>query len=228
MSRYVPSGAGTARVVLARTSLPPCFSVIAMPAINPGLSDGTPQRGLVHVRSQAGHPLGREVFVPTQRGHRGVRHRDRAQVAALDLRPNQEAGGAGHVRAALVERPRGGMQARHDRRLHQPVVRRVVAHLVAAVAVPVVGVQHRLVPVCLPAPGERLRAACPLAEGAELLGRPAGAEPLHRLGQRGVRTEDVVALERGDLVEDLVGAGHALIVTSRGTRWRADHRPAIG
>ncbi len=31
VSRYDPSPASTARVVLARTSDPPCFSVIAMP-----------------------------------------------------------------------------------------------------------------------------------------------------------------------------------------------------
>ena len=41
VSRYVPSGRGTARVVLARTSEPPCFSVIDMPASSPALSLGS-------------------------------------------------------------------------------------------------------------------------------------------------------------------------------------------
>ena len=40
VSRYVPSAAGTARVVFARTSEPPCFSVIDMPAISPRLPSG--------------------------------------------------------------------------------------------------------------------------------------------------------------------------------------------
>src|SRR5256885_3113216 len=38
---YVPSASGVAVVVLARTSEPPCFSVMDMPAIRPRLVDGT-------------------------------------------------------------------------------------------------------------------------------------------------------------------------------------------
>ncbi len=37
---YEPSPAGTAVVVLVRTSEPPCFSVIDMPAIRPCLASG--------------------------------------------------------------------------------------------------------------------------------------------------------------------------------------------
>ena len=40
VSRYVPSAAGTARVVFVRTSEPPCFSVMPMPARQPAFSAG--------------------------------------------------------------------------------------------------------------------------------------------------------------------------------------------
>ena len=40
VSRYSPGPAGTARVVFARTSEPPCFSVIDMPASRPRLVSG--------------------------------------------------------------------------------------------------------------------------------------------------------------------------------------------
>ncbi len=40
VSDHVPSDRGTAVVVLARTSEPPCFSVIDMPAISPPFSSG--------------------------------------------------------------------------------------------------------------------------------------------------------------------------------------------
>src|SRR5205807_7107304 len=39
--RYVPSDCGVAVVVLARTSEPPCFSVIDIPAMSPALDDGS-------------------------------------------------------------------------------------------------------------------------------------------------------------------------------------------
>ena len=40
VSRYSPAPAGTARVVFARTSEPPCFSVMAIPASRPALVAG--------------------------------------------------------------------------------------------------------------------------------------------------------------------------------------------
>src|SRR5690606_289971 len=49
VSSYSPPGppapSGTARVVLVRTSEPPCFSVIAMPKVTPCFSDAGTQRG---------------------------------------------------------------------------------------------------------------------------------------------------------------------------------------
>ena len=45
VSRYVPSPFGTACVVPARTSEPPCFSVIDMPAVMPAFVVGTASTG---------------------------------------------------------------------------------------------------------------------------------------------------------------------------------------
>ena len=41
----MPSATGTAWVVLARTSDPPCFSVIDIPAVMPALVAGTARTG---------------------------------------------------------------------------------------------------------------------------------------------------------------------------------------
>ena len=48
VSRWAPGpspGAGSARVVFARTSEPPCFSVIAMPASSAALPSGARSPG---------------------------------------------------------------------------------------------------------------------------------------------------------------------------------------
>ena len=56
-------------------------------------------------RSRGSHSAASAGSVP-QRRHRGVRHRDRAAVAGLDLRPGEEAGRPAHVRAGPPSRPR--------------------------------------------------------------------------------------------------------------------------
>ena len=48
VSRWAPgpsAGTGSARVVFARTSEPPCFSVMAMPASRPALPSGARSPG---------------------------------------------------------------------------------------------------------------------------------------------------------------------------------------
>ena len=45
VSSYQPSPTGSARVTLARTSEPPCFSVIAIPHSAPSSSRGSHSRG---------------------------------------------------------------------------------------------------------------------------------------------------------------------------------------
>ena len=113
VSSYVPSSAsGVARVVLARTSLPPCFSVMPIPNSAPGLRGGGPQPRVVDRRGQPRLPLGGQRRVGAQRGHRRVRHRQRAAVARLDLRPHQERGRAPQMPAG----PRPGVGQPRRRR----------------------------------------------------------------------------------------------------------------
>jgi hypothetical protein len=76
--------------------------------------------------------------------------------------------------------------------------------LVYAVAVAVVGAQPRLVPVGVVGPLLRLGAAGQLAEPVQVTDRPGGTFPGDRGEQRGVG-RDVVAGQRGSLVENLVG-----------------------
>ena len=58
-------------------------------------------------------------------GHGGVRHRDRAAVAGLGVRPGHEAGGPPDVGVRRVGLPGRGGESVADRALHQPVPRRV-------------------------------------------------------------------------------------------------------
>ena len=100
------------------------------------------------------------------------------------------------------------MQLVLDRDPHQLVVRGVVLDRVDAVAEAVVGVQHRRVLVGGEAPADALGGAGQLAELVQLLRRPSSRRGArYRLGERGVGAEDVVALERRWLVEDVV-RGH--------------------
>src|SRR5439155_177737 len=78
--------------------------------------------------------------------------------------------------------------------------------LVDAVAVAVVGAEDRRIGVRLHAPAERL-APRQLAEPPEALFRPGGTLPANALRQGAVGGEQVVAFERGRLVQDLV-RGH--------------------
>src|SRR5205823_3433135 len=78
--------------------------------------------------------------------------------------------------------------------------------LVDAVAVAVVGTEDRRIGVRLHAPAERL-APRQLTEPPEALFRPGGALPADALRQGAVGGEQVVAFERGWLVQDLV-RGH--------------------
>ena len=102
---------------------------------------------VVGPRREQGRPLLGEGIVCAQRRHRGVRHRDRAAVAGLGLRPGEESRRAPDMGVWAVALPRRGLEAVTDRPLHQPVPRRVELDLVDAVAVPVVGREFGVVPV---------------------------------------------------------------------------------
>jgi hypothetical protein len=76
--------------------------------------------------------------------------------------------------------------------------------LVDAVAVAVVRAQDGRVLVCQAAPLDRF-APGDLTDRADLLLGPARALPVQGLDQRAVLREDVVGLQRGNLVQHLVG-----------------------
>ena len=141
-----------------------------------------------------------------QRGDRGEGHRDRAAEARLGLARAHVGGRARDVGARLVGAPRQRVQLLLHPGAHERVPRGVELDLVAAVAEAIVGVQHGRVLVGLDAPAHRL-AAPERARGAQALARPSAALALERLLQRGVVLEQVAALQRRDLVEDLVGRG---------------------
>ena len=169
---------GAAVVVLARTSEPPCFSVMAMPHVAPVFSPAGRSAGSYSADDQPRLPLGRDVRRVAQGGHGRVGHRDRADVAAVDLVPGDDLGGPGHVGAGPVVGPGTGVEAVRDRGGHQPVVVGVVVDDVDAVAVPVVGAQLRRVAVGPPAPLDGLGRPGQPAEG------PAGRRPPSRRPSR--------------------------------------------
>ena len=123
---YSPSAdVGRASVTLARTSEPPCFSVIPMPARAPRFSASRPQAGVVRRGREQRRPLLGDRVVGPQRRDGGVRHRDRAAVPGLGVRPGHEAGRPADVRVRGLRLPGRGGQAVPDRALHQPVPGRV-------------------------------------------------------------------------------------------------------
>ncbi len=145
-----PPPSGRATVVLARTSEPPCFSVIAMP--HSALALPAAQLGVVGRRGQPRLPLGGELGLRAQRRHRGERHRDRAGEAALGLCRGEVQRGARGVRGGLRRRPRQRVQLVTHRERHEVVPCAMELDLVDALAVAVEGLQLRRVLVGLEAP----------------------------------------------------------------------------
>ena len=85
VSRYSPSPAGSADVVLARTSVPPCFSVMPMPMVTPAFAHRRALRRIVLARADQRQPFARHApATPHQRRNGGVGHGHRAQMAAFD------------------------------------------------------------------------------------------------------------------------------------------------
>ena len=198
-----PPLSARAKVVFARTSEPPCFSVIAIPAIARALLGGGDQPRVVVVGGHARLPLGRELGLGAQRGDDGEGHRDRAGEAGLGLHGGHVQGRPRGVRGRLAARPRQRVQLVLDAHPHQLVPGRVELDLVDAVAVAVVGVKNGLVLVGEPAP-----ACCGLAsdqppERGGALAAPSRRPPArYGLDERAVAREHVHALERRRLVED--------------------------
>ena len=87
-----------------------------MPGERAGLVRDRPQAEVVRRGGQPRGPLLGQRVVGPQRRDRGVRHRDRAAVARLGLRPREEAGRAAHVRVRVVGSSTARPAARTRRR----------------------------------------------------------------------------------------------------------------
>ena len=141
-----PPFSGTRVVVLARTSEPPCFSVIAMPAERagpsrpPGVSSRVVRRG-----GEQRLPLGGELRLRAQRRDRPRRSsRSGSTNPASACIGEHEQRRARDVRAVAVGRATAARAARRSTpSAHQLVPGRVELDLVDAVAVAVVRAQHR-------------------------------------------------------------------------------------
>ena len=102
------------------------------------------------------------------------------------------------------------MEAGVDPDPHQFVPGAVELDLVDPVAVAVVGAELRLLFVRLEAPADRLVRAADRRELAGAALGPLGTLSPQRLDQRPIGVERVVVLQRGRLVEDLVGLPRGL------------------
>ena len=98
-------------------------------------------------------PLGSEVVIGAQRGHRRVCHGDWTAVSGLHLTPHVELGGSEEVTGGTGRLPPGrSMQPVLHSRGHEAMPRRMELDLVDAIAVTIVGLQDGWVPVRLGRP----------------------------------------------------------------------------
>ena len=164
---------GVAVVVLARTSEPPCFSVIDMPASRPVL--GQRRRG---GRGRRPAPRAAARTAAPARGRAAARGRSRRSSrpgSSARRRPGPRRKGRRRGRHArpgdrLARGPRAG---RGRWRCHQLMPGGVELHLIDAVAVAVVGAQPRRVLVGEAAVFLGLLGACQAAEVADARARPS-------------------------------------------------------
>ena len=186
-----PSPAGSAVVVLARTSVPPCFSVMPMPMVTPRLAAaGLKARVVLCARGSAAATR-RELRLQQQRRHRGVGHGHRAAVPGFHLRRHVEAGRARDVGAGVPRlgaclrqlRPRPSNAAPAHAAAHQRVVGRMELDHVEPAPLAVVRAQLRRLLVGEPAALQRLGAAA-TARSAERSAACAAAFAVHRVNQR--------------------------------------------
>ena len=197
---------GMARVVLARTSEPPCFSVIAMPMVGPASLGGN-VAGIVERAMDLRQPVARRARARAGGRAWGERHGDRAAMAGLDLRLHVEARGAGDMRAA-----RGSVQGEECMPASiaafiSAMIGGMKAHEIDAPAVAVVGVELGRVSCwrARRARDNRRRRAWHRKRRARA--RPIRALARDRFLQRGVGLVEVIVGELEGLVEDLVGRG---------------------
>ena len=220
-----PPPSATATVVLARTSEPPCFSVIAMPQSEPLLPAAGAELLIVVQREQARLPFLGELGLGAQRRDRREGHRDRAADPALGRHQLHEHRGPRDVGTPTGLSPGQRVQPEADANPHQFVPGAVEFDLIDAIAVAIVCTQDRLALVGLKAQADRLSRAADLSQLAGALLGPPAPLAAQRLDQGTVRIKGVVVLQRGRLVENLVGArGPALDCCHRLDCVTFDHR----
>ncbi len=213
---YSPPGpppfSGAAEVVLARTSEPPCFSVIAIPQSAPVFSGGRDEAPVVGKGEKARLPLVRQLGLGSQGGDRRVGHRDRAADAALGLGELHEQRRPGDVGARAGLAPGQRVEAVGDPDRHQLVPGAVEDDLVDPMAEAVVGAQLGPLLVGLEAEADDPLGAAQLAQLANAALGPAGPLALQGLAQRAVLLEGVEALQRGWLVDHRMGGAGASVL----------------
>ena len=180
------SPAARAAVSFARTSEPPCRSVIAIPqSASPLVSRG------IHSDARSG-------CVRSARDGR-ERHRERTADTRLDLAEQHEQRRSRDLRAATLVDPRQRLHPRLQPELEQRVPGGVELDLVDLLAVAVVRAEPGRMLVREPAPLERI-AAEQLPERRHLLLPVTAAFAAERLDERRVLLVEVVVRERRRLV----------------------------
>ena len=189
-----PPFSGRAEVVLARTSEPPCFSVIAIPQSAPVLS-AWKRRGSVVERQEARLPLRGELWLLA--GSAGIPEYviESGQPAPASACRRHEAGG---LRATCAPPARGSLHGSEGRPEAAPFAISSCHEggtATSSMRLPKRSwsLQDRLVLVRLPAPAMRLRlepASADLRDGP--LVPPVGALPLRAFNEDPIGLEGVV------------------------------------
>jgi hypothetical protein len=152
-------------------------------------------------------PFGGERWIVAQHRDGGIGHGDRADVPRLVLQSEHGESGTGNMRPGTRVGPGKTVYAVFDGQAHQVMPRRVILNFVPAVAVAIMGVQHRRVFVGKHGPLICFRAAGCAAELFECGARPTGALARRGIAQGTIGGERVVGAQRRRLVENLMVHG---------------------
>ena len=204
---------GIARVVLARTSDPPCFSVIAIPKMALPFSPARDVSGRRTFARKRVDPKGARARVD---GARPARQRASSKSGSRDpRRPDsviRRPAGARHVRAGTTRTPRRRVQSVRDRNLHQPMVGRDNVQTLSSMRFPKRSKARNSGGKRLASKPHAIASALPArrpsSESCELAQSPTVLT--HGARENWVAGEDVVAGQRRRLIGDLVGTRHLL------------------
>ena len=213
-----PLPAGTARVVLVRRSLPPCFSVMPMPTVIERFCvERHVARVVLHARPACRPSAAYSGALQPHHRDAGLGHRRRAGRARLDLAVHVERGGVGRPRPRAARRRTAGWRCRCAARSTSWCARRDGTR------------PGRCARRCASACAARARSGWRPRRRASVGSAPysapwrtssasrhRGAAAFDRAAQRGVAGVDVVVLELGGLVVG-VDADHGVSWIDAGT-----------